>query len=289
MAKNRVINTKFWTDPYVQGLEPEEKLLYLYLISNSHTEICGVYEITLTTISFESGLSVQVVKKCLGKFEADRKIYHLKGLYIYIKNFSKHQQKNPSIDEGVKRSLNLLPPEITAMISHVDSLGTDCASDPHLNLNSTLTKPEPEPKGFVPDRDDSEKIHSDLGEESPPPKVPRAPPPKKELSQWTEDEAKANPVHFLIAEYEDYYQKAHGFRPKIPWEKHVKVLKEYGKELEIARKVMKAFFTVEDTFYEETNHDIAVFCSYSTYNKIKAELVKANHPVILKHLGKTHV
>ena len=32
MAKQRYINTKFWTDDYIADLSPKEKLLYIYLL-----------------------------------------------------------------------------------------------------------------------------------------------------------------------------------------------------------------------------------------------------------------
>lgn len=34
MAKQRIIQTKFWSDPYIQGLLIEEKILYFYLFTN---------------------------------------------------------------------------------------------------------------------------------------------------------------------------------------------------------------------------------------------------------------
>ena len=34
MAKQRYINTKFWRDSYIEDLDPIEKLLFLYLLSN---------------------------------------------------------------------------------------------------------------------------------------------------------------------------------------------------------------------------------------------------------------
>ena len=53
MAKQRIIQTKFWSDPYIQELPTPTKLLYLYLLTNEHTTIAGVYEITERTIVFE--------------------------------------------------------------------------------------------------------------------------------------------------------------------------------------------------------------------------------------------
>ena len=41
--KHRYIKTKFWDDSYIIELNPHEKLLFLYLITNPLTNIAGVY------------------------------------------------------------------------------------------------------------------------------------------------------------------------------------------------------------------------------------------------------
>jgi len=57
MAKQRIVQTKFWSDPFIQELSIEDKLIYLYLITNERTSICGIYEITTKTIVFAKNQS----------------------------------------------------------------------------------------------------------------------------------------------------------------------------------------------------------------------------------------
>ena len=45
MATYRNIHTSFWQDTFVLDLTPEEKYFYLYLMTNSKTTQCGVYEL----------------------------------------------------------------------------------------------------------------------------------------------------------------------------------------------------------------------------------------------------
>ncbi len=40
----RVIEDRFWTDPWVRGLTPLERLLFLYLVTNRHGHSSGIYE-----------------------------------------------------------------------------------------------------------------------------------------------------------------------------------------------------------------------------------------------------
>ena len=55
----RGFQTELWTDPFIQGLSPEAKLLFIYLWTNKHCNQAGLYEISLKTIAFDTGLSVE--------------------------------------------------------------------------------------------------------------------------------------------------------------------------------------------------------------------------------------
>lgn len=60
MAIYRQVDMKFWTDTKViETFSTDEKLMYLYLLTNPHTNLAGCYEIGFKTISFESGFSVK--------------------------------------------------------------------------------------------------------------------------------------------------------------------------------------------------------------------------------------
>jgi len=45
-----------WADPWFQGLEPIPKLLFIYLWTNDHRNIAGLYTISEKTIAFETGI-----------------------------------------------------------------------------------------------------------------------------------------------------------------------------------------------------------------------------------------
>ena len=92
MAKTRSVNTKFWKDIYIRELTTNEKCLFIYLITNSSTNISGAYEISKREISFDTGIDLDSVSKSIDKFTADGKIIYQDG-WIYICNFIKHQLK----------------------------------------------------------------------------------------------------------------------------------------------------------------------------------------------------
>jgi DnaD/phage-associated family protein len=68
MAKYRQLYTEFWSDSFVLELTPEEKYFYLYLISNSKTTQCGIYEISKRIIETETGYSRETVEKLMKRF-----------------------------------------------------------------------------------------------------------------------------------------------------------------------------------------------------------------------------
>ena len=44
MAVYRHIHIEYWQDGFVLDLTPEEKYFYIYLMTNSKTSQCGIYE-----------------------------------------------------------------------------------------------------------------------------------------------------------------------------------------------------------------------------------------------------
>lgn len=112
MAKERIVNTKFWTDNYITTLDPVEKLLFLYFITNPLTNISGVYELPIKQIAFDSGIESDMVRKIVDRFERDGKVF-LRDGWIGIRNFIKNQHtKSADVQEGIKRELSLAPKSI---------------------------------------------------------------------------------------------------------------------------------------------------------------------------------
>jgi hypothetical protein len=116
VAKQRIVNTKFWDDSYIAGLTPMEKLVFLYLITNPLTNISGVYELPLKRAAFDVGISVDEMDGILGKLEVDGKIARASG-WIGVTNFVKHQTLNPKIKIGIVQELRKAPREVVDRVS----------------------------------------------------------------------------------------------------------------------------------------------------------------------------
>lgn len=68
MARYRQIYIEFWQDGFVLDLTPEEKYFYLYLMTNSKTTQCGIYELPKRIIETETGYNRETVEKLLQRF-----------------------------------------------------------------------------------------------------------------------------------------------------------------------------------------------------------------------------
>ena len=64
MASYRNIQMSFWTDAKVlENFTAMEKYVYLYLLTNPHTSLCGCYEISFVTAATETALKKADFKK----------------------------------------------------------------------------------------------------------------------------------------------------------------------------------------------------------------------------------
>lgn len=122
MADYRIVKTKFWGDPYITTLDTHNKLLFLYFLTNSCTDISGAYEISIRRIEFDTGLVDSLIHAGMRLFEEDKKIYYKDG-WIFIPNFIKNQQLNESVKIGIVKSLKKAP-EWVQKLADWYSLGT---------------------------------------------------------------------------------------------------------------------------------------------------------------------
>lgn len=111
MSKLRSVSTSFWSDPFIEELTPEEKLLYLYLITNEKTNMLGIYEVSYRKISFETGISIENLKKAFERFETLNKIKYQHN-HVFLLNFLKHQNFNTNMKKSAIDCYNNLPKEL---------------------------------------------------------------------------------------------------------------------------------------------------------------------------------
>ena len=93
MTVFRKIQISIWQDKYFLELTPLEKYFFLYLLTNSKTKQCGIYQIPKQVMLFETGLKIEEIEKFLSKFEDGKKIkYEKNNSEIMIINWLKHNR-----------------------------------------------------------------------------------------------------------------------------------------------------------------------------------------------------
>ena len=116
MSKQRLVDTFFWDDTYVVGLDPLEKLLFLYLLTSPHSNISGVYEVSKRALVYHTGLSEESLTVMLQRLERDGKILYLNS-WVAIKNFIKHQATGSvQVCQGILRELARVPPSLAEWV-----------------------------------------------------------------------------------------------------------------------------------------------------------------------------
>lgn len=106
--KLRSVNTRIWEDHFFEDLSPSEKLLFIYLLTNSATNLVGIYEISVKRMSFDTGLAKEAIQKALEGFQRVRKVLIIDN-YIVLPNFLKHQSLNDNMKIGVIKLFKALP------------------------------------------------------------------------------------------------------------------------------------------------------------------------------------
>lgn len=114
MSKQRYVKDSFWTDPYIEKLSPDYKLVFLYLLTNPLANISGVYELRIKRMAFETGYDTEVVENILKKFVEDYKIIQHES-WIVIVNHTKHQSLGDLTAKGINREILQAPDEIKSL------------------------------------------------------------------------------------------------------------------------------------------------------------------------------
>lgn len=113
MSKKRYISTSFWDDEWVSSLTKLQRYAYLYFMTNSLTNISGIYEITKRRMCFDTGFTQEEVLKVISDFQSQKKLFYLSG-HIIIPTWPRHQswENKSTIKAGIEKSLKDLPDKV---------------------------------------------------------------------------------------------------------------------------------------------------------------------------------
>ena len=143
MSKLRSVSTAFWSDPFIEELTPQQKLLFLYLITNEKTNMLGIYEASIKKISFETGLKDSDILMFFKICEQKSKIKYI-GNYVVLMNFARHQNYNINMKKSAIDVYNSLPKELKDSNLMIDKSNPSEGFESLLNHLGTVSKYEVE-------------------------------------------------------------------------------------------------------------------------------------------------
>ncbi len=136
MALKRIVNTEFWNDDKVVDLfSPEDKLFFLYLLTNPHTTLLGIYKINKKIMAFELGYSIETISVLLDRFENKYNMikFSNKTQEIAIRNYLKHSvvKGGKPIEDCLIKDINQVKDK--ELLEYIYINIKDCS-----NLNETI-------------------------------------------------------------------------------------------------------------------------------------------------------
>ena len=140
MGVYRQIHTKIWKDGWFLDLEPDLKLLFIYLFSNERANLAGLYDIPLKVISFETDLPTDRIQEGLEVFRQAGKAFYEDG-WLWMPNLLRYNAQNITsikIQTHLHTALNEIPdmPLKQRWIEHYNGI---VSPEYHISAPDTLS------------------------------------------------------------------------------------------------------------------------------------------------------
>jgi hypothetical protein len=99
----RSVSVALWTDAWFEDLEPNSKLIWLYLLTHPNSNMIGIFDISEKRTASDCGLDREDVRKAFEGFAKDSKAF-VKDSKIWIVNFVKHQSYNTNTKTNARNA-----------------------------------------------------------------------------------------------------------------------------------------------------------------------------------------
>ena len=133
MANYRQVHVSLWKDEWFLDLEPDEKLLFIYLFTNASTSLAGIYKLAFKVICFESGIDGDYVQSTLIKFKEQGKVYYEDGIVWVVNMRRYHETSSSKVQTRIKNDI-LEIPNCPLKIAYLEYHNTLSIPYPYPNL-----------------------------------------------------------------------------------------------------------------------------------------------------------
>ena len=185
----RSVQDRFWSDGWVRRLNPLDRYLFLYLITNEHTNWAGVYELEIGMMAFESGIDrTELEQSMLPRLSP--KVIYMDG-WVYIPNWVKHHMSeggtlSPQQKEGMRKAKDKIPLEIRRKIDQIENEGIPYAY-PMVGVSPSSLSSSLSSITASPCSADSSEEFEIVKEDAPSKKEPNATKQYAALCDWLEN------------------------------------------------------------------------------------------------------
>jgi len=137
--KTRIIYTKIWQDSFFTSLSSEEKIAFIYYLTNDQVNIIHFYECPDRKVIFDTGISLTKLLNLKGKLQTNKKIFFYKD-YVFLVNAIRYESYTGEKNEEAKRkTIQLLSSDVLAWYKDIIDRGIDRGIDtqpiPSINNN----------------------------------------------------------------------------------------------------------------------------------------------------------
>lgn len=122
----RSIDSRVWSDGWIRKLNALDRYLFLYLLTNDHSTWCGVYELDIAMMAFESGIDREDLERSMLP-RLSPKVIYVDG-WVYIPNWMKYHLSSsgtvsPQHKKGFDSAWKAVPERIRLKIKEIESNG----------------------------------------------------------------------------------------------------------------------------------------------------------------------
>lgn len=134
----RSVDTRFWSDGWVRKLNALDRYVFLYLLTNEHTNWCGIYEVDISMIAFETGIDERDLTNAVLP-RLSPKIIYVDG-WVYVPNFAKyHLNSTSDTKKGYDKAFEAVPARIRLKITAIQQKGVVPPTPPSFASASAFT------------------------------------------------------------------------------------------------------------------------------------------------------
>lgn len=181
----RSIDTRFWSDGWIRKLNALDRYVMLYLLTNEHSTWCGVYELDIEMLAFESGVDKVDLERAIFPRLAPKAIYF--DGWVYIPNWMKYHLStsgtlSPQHKKGFDDAWGKVPARIRRKIKEIEEnrIPTEGVSPSSSSSSSAFASSFTS----IPNASQSFEVVSDLEEIREPVSAPKYPHAKEVFALW---------------------------------------------------------------------------------------------------------